>query len=333
MTQRTSPFVTVLMSCYDAAEWLEVSILSILNQTYRNFEFLIIDDGSKDVTLSILEKFAKKDLRIKIIKKENSGLADSLNIGLEQARGEWIARMDADDISEQNRLEKQVAYVLNNPDVVYVGSDLILIDESGNFCGNYKYPISHRSLLHNLLVSKPFPPHASAFYLCALAKKLGGYRKKILRAEDWDLWLRLSEKGILSNIPEPLVRIRKHPGQISLSGSGRDSVIDSRVSIVSYLLRKNNYLDPVSLGDAEFRLFYNLISVRLQEEGYFKYCDWKFNFKNDLKKSFCMPFLNSIFKTPRFLILLIFERFFGHRFGEKFIKGKMNNVNFVRSFE
>jgi glycosyltransferase involved in cell wall biosynthesis len=320
MTLNEMPLVTVLMSCYNAAKWLDESIPSILQQTYSNFEFLIIDDGSEDTTYDVLEIFAKKDHRIKIFKKSNTGLADSLNVGLYQARGKWIARMDADDISELNRLEKQVAYAQNHTGVVYVGSDLRLIDSDGNFSTSYQYPINHNSLLNNLLISKPFPPHSSAFYLCALARNLGGYRRKILRAEDWDLWLRLSEKGLLSSIPEPLVRIRKHPDQISLSSGGRESIIDSRISIASYLLRKNNFSDPVNLNEHDFKQFYDLIDQRLREERYFDYCDWKIQLKESFKKSLYCSFFYRTLKNPLFLIRLIFERYRGHHFGSRFIK-------------
>jgi glycosyltransferase involved in cell wall biosynthesis len=332
MSQFQAPLVTVLMSCYNSSTWLEEAVVSILGQTFKNFEFLIIDDGSTDNSLSILETLAAQDLRIKLIKKSNTGLADSLNIGLNYAKGKWVARMDADDISEPDRLEKQVTFATCSANLVFLGAGLRVIDEEGIIGSKYVYPVDHKSLLKHLLTSRPFPPHASAFYLRSQALEVGGYRRKILRAEDWDLWLRLSEKGLLSSIPETLVRIRKHSDQISLSGSGRDSIIDSRMSIASYLLRKNDFLDPVNLNEHDFKQFYDLIDQRLRKEGYFDYCDWKIQLKEIFKKSYYASFFYEALKTPLFLFRLISERYLGHRFGNSFIKNiiKEECLDFIR---
>ncbi len=309
------PLVTVLMSCYNSERWLGEAISSVLEQTFTNFEFLIIDDGSTDSSLSILEFFSFKDSRIKLIKKSNTGLADSLNIGLNCARGKWIARMDADDRSEPRRLEKQVNFVSCNADLVFLGSGLTIIDESGRPISECIYPRDHKSLLDHLLTARRFPPHSSAFYLSTMAREIGGYRKRIRRAEDCDLWLRLSCRGNLACIEEPLVQIRKHSQQITLSGGGCDALIDNRLSIISYLAVKENLIDPIELSDNEFESFVSWIKAHLHAEKYFEYWDWKIKLKKRNEKARYISFLCKAIINPIFSFRLIQERLKGDRFG------------------
>ena len=125
------PSITVLMAVYNGERWLAESIQSVLEQTFTNFEFIIVNDGSNDCSLQIINQFSKKDSRIRVYNKKNSGLADSLNYGIAEARGEWIARIDADDICSLERLQKQIECVRLNTDLVLVGSGLVIIDENG----------------------------------------------------------------------------------------------------------------------------------------------------------------------------------------------------------
>lgn len=328
MSQQEKPLVTVLMSCYNAADWLEESITSILQQTYTNFEFLIIDDGSQDLTLDILQRFAAKDDRIVVVKKNNTGLAHSLNVGLNSARGKWIARIDADDICESNRLAYQVEYVLANPDVVFVGSGLILIDEVGNLGARFIYPSDHSSLLNNLLKARSFPPHSSAFYEREAVLSLGGYRGRIKRAEDWDLWLRLSTKGRLASIRKPLVRVRKHSEQISLTGGGFDQIVDCRLSIISYLLKQDGFEDPVGGGDEIFLEFTNWVIARLKFNNYLQYCKWKIKLRGDTSLSTLNNLIKSTLRSPRYSLKLIREIFLGDNFAIKAKKILTNSNKF-----
>ena len=118
---KATPLVSVLMSCFNAADWLVESVDSVLRQTFTDFEFVIIDDGSTDGSLAILQRYALQDERIVVVPKANTGLAESLNVGLRCARGEWIARMDADDEMYPDRIDKQVNYLNRNPTVSVVG--------------------------------------------------------------------------------------------------------------------------------------------------------------------------------------------------------------------
>ena len=309
-----TPLVSVLMSCFNAADWLVESLESVLCPTFTDFEFVIIDDGSTDNSLDILQLYALNDDRIVLSPNANTGLSDSLNVGLSCARGEWVARMDADDICEPSRLEQQLAYVSNHPSVVFVGTGLAIVDESGFVGAKYNYPAGHADLLKHLLTARRFPPHASAFYRRSVVLENGGYRSRIRRAEDYDLWLRLSEHGDLACIQEPLMRIRKHSGQISLSDGGRDQIVDCRLAIVSYLLRRAGVADPIDEDDLTYMRFVEWIRKRLQSDGYFEFTEWKKNLQSHGGIMMVFNLAISLFHKPSSVFRLIRERANGDRF-------------------
>lgn len=258
--------ISIIMSCYNAERWLAESIESVINQTWRDFEFVIVDDGSTDGTRRIIERFAAKDERIVPISKLNTGLADSLNVGIERAHGAWIARLDADDLCEPDRLALQWRAVSANASLVFVGTGLVLIDEQGNRSAMHRYPSRHNDLVAHLATDRKFPAHSSAFFRADAFHRVGRYRTLIRRSQDRDLWLRLSEVGELTSLPQPLVRIRKHAGQISHDEGGKRQTIDSHVAMVSYWLRRAGHADPVSGSLGEFEAFYAWIAVRLDDE-------------------------------------------------------------------
>lgn len=276
MSGQKSPPVTVLMAVFNGGRWLAESISSVLKQTFSEYEFIIVDDGSTDNSPEIIRRFQQRDPRIIVIQKPNTGLADSLNCGIQKARGAWIARLDADDICDPRRLERQYRYAKSNPNLVFVGAGLRIIDESGNPIKVFSYPLKHDALKNNLLLSRKFPPHSSAFYRTATVRSLGGYRTRLKRAQDWDLWLRLSEAGRLGAIAEPLVKVRKHPNQISHDEAGRRQKIDSRLAITSYWLRRFGCIDPVSIDEdaIHFERFRNWVGNKLIEEGLFEYYEF-----------------------------------------------------------
>ena len=270
MTWQT-PIISVLTCCYNAEDFVEGAIESILHQSYKEFEYLLVNDGSSDNTLSILKRYAAKDKRIVLIEQEHSGLTASLNLGLKQARGEWIARLDADDICEPARLQKQLTYVRANPQLVFVGSGCLEIDAKGNMIKNYRYPQHHAGLLKNLRTALKFPPHSSTFYLTSAVRKIGGYRPRIQQAQDMDLWLRLSEVGEFGCLTEPLVRIRKHDNQVSHEDSGRRQLIYSTVALVSYFLHQSRFIDPVNADQESFDAFYAWIEQQLKNQKMFAF--------------------------------------------------------------
>ncbi|EKD71401.1 MAG: hypothetical protein ACD_46C00193G0002 [uncultured bacterium] len=250
-----NPVISVLMSCYNAEKWLHSSIPSVLNQTFFDFEFIIVNDGSTDSTINIIKNYIDIDSRIILLNKINTGLADSLNAGIQASRGEWIARIDADDLCEPNRLKSQLIASIKNDKVIFVGSNLLKIDLDGIAIKSVNFPTSHSHLVRNLTTIRKFPAHSSAFYRTTAVRSVGGYRKRINRAEDRDLWLRLSEIGELASVPELLVQLREHPEQISGDGGGRVQTLDSTIAVVSYYLRRSGCKDPLNDSDELFNEF------------------------------------------------------------------------------
>ena len=265
------PAVTVLMSVYNGELWLEKSIASVQNQTFKNFELIIVNDGSNDKTQEITERLALADPRIRTFNKENTGLADSLNYGLERARGTWIARLDADDMCRADRLEKQVEAVKKNKELVLIGSDLHIIDEHDHVVKPHRFPTQHSALLHCFSHALPFFPHSSAFFNLKVVKILGGYRTQFLRSQDLDLWLRLAECGKIASIDEPLVKIRKHRSQMSFADSGQLQTVYSHIAMSSYWLRAMGLPDPADKNnEGDFGCFEVYVKNRLHQAGVFK---------------------------------------------------------------
>lgn len=200
------PQITVLMSVYNNKDTLVEAIISILNQTFKDFEFLIIDDHSTDNSLSILEKYAALDERIKIMKNiKNKGLGYNLNQGLKRARGKWIARMDADDIAMPDRFEKQMDFI-NENDVDIVGSWATEINEQGKEIGLRKCPVSDREIKKYIWTCPII--HPSVMFKRDKIVDIGSYGDE-RRRQDYELWFRAAKAGLkFANIPEPLIKYR-----------------------------------------------------------------------------------------------------------------------------
>ncbi|MBU3179827.1 glycosyltransferase [Clostridium psychrophilum] len=216
------PLVSVIMSVYNEKEsWLIESIDSILKQSYRSLEFIIILDNPGNKKLdNIIENYSSKDARIRYFKNEkNIGLVKSLNKALSYVEGDFIARMDADDISLPSRIKKQLSYLQSHPDIDFMGARCINIDEEGNEL--YKDAIlpEDMKLIKSCLVNVDFFNHPTWFFKKECTDKIKGYRE-ITCAEDYDFLLRLITSGFeLANTNEILVRYRIRKSGISKSNS------------------------------------------------------------------------------------------------------------------
>ena len=211
----TNPLVSVLMSVYNGDRYLNEAVESILSQTYEDFEFIIINDGSTDQTKEILSSFSEIDHRIRVFHQENHGLIFSLNKGLELARGKYVARMDADDISLPRRLEEQINYLRANPDVGVLGTQMEIINENGKKIGKYQVPCSHNLIIWQVLFGRPFA-HPSVMFKKSIIEQVGGYSKKYTHAEDLELWSRLVGKTQFRNLSESLCKYRALSNSISV---------------------------------------------------------------------------------------------------------------------
>lgn len=216
------PKVSVIIPIYNSEKYLSEAILSILNQTFSDFELLLADDCSTDDTLKIAKSLAEKDQRITLLENEkNSGVSYTRNKLHQIAQGEFIAVMDADDVALPDRFKVQLDFLESNPDVVCVGSNHGLIDEHGHF-------LTTLELLEDdeAIQSAALEGHGSICHPCAMIRKsaldeIGGYDESLSSALDLDIWLKLGEIGKLANIQTRLLDYRLHSSSISGSKGGK----------------------------------------------------------------------------------------------------------------
>jgi glycosyltransferase involved in cell wall biosynthesis len=216
-----SPAVSVLMPVYNAQRYLSAAVQSILDQTHTSFEFIIIDDGSTDESLTILAKYARRDRRIRLVSRPNTGYVIALNEMLTMACGEFIARMDADDVSMPTRFERQVDYLRAQPQCVGVGSGVVLIDSEGREIRPWSQVTAHEEIdgMHLRGLGGAVTHPAMMFKAWAL-RQVDGYRPSLQPAEDLDLFLRLSEIGRLANLPDVLLKYRQHAQSVGYQRRG-----------------------------------------------------------------------------------------------------------------
>lgn len=207
----TEPLVSVLLPVFNAEKYISEAIESIQNQSFRDFELLIINDGSTDGTLGILQQHKKTDDRIVIISRANKGLVDTLNEGIDVARGQWIARMDADDVALPNRLALQLA-VLEQTGADICGGGIEFFGTSDRRI--IKHPIGDDEIKTALYFGSAFA-HPTVMMKTELVRQLR-YDKQWEKCEDYDLWQRAAHAGwTMTNVPEVILRYRQHEAQIS----------------------------------------------------------------------------------------------------------------------
>ncbi|MEO1350627.1 MAG: glycosyltransferase [Cyanobacteria bacterium J06635_15] len=205
------PVISVIMPVYNSLRYLDAAVESILQQSFQDFEFLIFDDGSSDGSRERLQQYAAKDSRIQLFLREHGGLTLLLNEGLQKSSGQFIARMDSDDIALKHRFEIQLNFLTQNPDCVAVGSEILRIDPGSLPIGIKGQPITHEEITHAFLNGKGGAIiHPSAMFPRAALEKIGGYDPELEPAEDFDLFIKLSEVGKLANLPQVLMKYRLH---------------------------------------------------------------------------------------------------------------------------
>jgi glycosyltransferase involved in cell wall biosynthesis len=207
------PTVTVLMPVYNGERYLKEAVSSILCQTFDEFEFLIVNDGSTDDSVDIIRSFS--DPRIQLVhNQENLKLIATLNKGIELSRGKYIARMDSDDISLPDRLAKQLDFMEKRPGVGICGTWSRTFSD-GAVTWETKFPTDHETIKAHLLLNTAIS-HPTAMFNAPLLRKWGlRYETSAIHAEDYDLWCRASDVFSLANVPEILFLYRMHAGQIS----------------------------------------------------------------------------------------------------------------------
>ena len=244
-----SGLISVLMPVFDAAVYIDRAIESILSQTYENLELIIVDDGSTDSTARVCEYYMNCDSRILLYRKVNRGIVSSLNFALSKASGEFIARMDADDISEPERLDVQLAFMHANPQLSLVGSLAILIDENDAILGLANKPVSPR-LVNQLIAYQSPIIHPSLFATRASMLSLGGYRNLI--TEDLDLFIRANQSGhIIGNCSQYLLRYRVNKSGLSERKSAENLICTNALLSAARGSTAQSYLDSTSKLECE----------------------------------------------------------------------------------
>lgn len=219
------PFFSVIICCYNAREHIKCAVNSVLNQTMPDWELIIVDDASTDGTFQELERLAQLDPRISVhLLESNSGPAMSRNLAAKQARGHWLAILDSDDCFVETKLESQKKFILGkDPKSISLLATGTILEKSLPGLPTsivYKsYPQSHKQLLENLSCFGAFPAHSSCVINREIFFKIGMYNPRLRYSEDKDLFFRLSEKGNLACLKEPLVKIKVRDDSLSAKGT------------------------------------------------------------------------------------------------------------------
>ncbi|MGH7767494.1 MAG: glycosyltransferase family 2 protein [Candidatus Binatia bacterium] len=246
----SNPKISVVLPAYNAAAYVDEAVGSILGQTFRDFEFIIIDDGSTDATASILERYAALDGRIRLHRQENQGMIAALNRACRLARGEYVARMDADDVSLPRRLERQLEYIERRPQIGVVGTWIYNIDRNGSVIRAWRPPTSPKVLawthFFGVCVS-----HPTVLMRRRVLEQLDFYRCGTAHIEDVDLWLRASAITGFGNVPEILFKYRTWEG--SISRTRRQLARESHVRLLTSFIKDFLGVEPPAEAVAGLR--------------------------------------------------------------------------------
>jgi glycosyltransferase involved in cell wall biosynthesis len=232
------------MSVYNGERYLAEAVDSIVHQTFRDFEFIIVDDGSTDSTAEVLARYAAADSRIVLHRQPNQGVIRALNTGFALARGWYLARMDADDVAAPERFERQVEYLEQHSKVAVLGSSINIIDAAGAVVSTTKFP-THDAGIRDWLFERHQVPfsHPALMFRAEALRCANGFRRAYLHAEDFDLVVRIAEQWQIANLAEPFLHMRRHAGSISVKNI-RQQVISILCAWAAAAIRRRGETDP-----------------------------------------------------------------------------------------
>jgi glycosyltransferase involved in cell wall biosynthesis len=295
-----SPKISVIMSVFNAEKYLKKSIESILNQSFKNFEFIIINDGSTDKSLEIIKSYIKKDNRIKLISRENKGLIASLNHGLDLARGQFIARMDADDISANSRFNDQLNF-LEQKKIDLCGTSYNILFKN-KIIGRWDGPFVDNDIKCALIFMSPFA-HPTVMFRRSSLKNIRYSKYKY--AEDYQLWTDLAIQGVkMGNINRPLLIYRLHNDQLTSSNTLNRVKTSLKIS--------DKYFDHVGTKNKDLCKYYKLCKKNSSPELFkklFIYAEEykkKYKISDDIFLKLVRNFL-IMCKSPTLKIFLIYR--------------------------
>jgi glycosyltransferase involved in cell wall biosynthesis len=266
---QNDPTISVLMCCYNAEAFVVQAVESILGQSFGDFRFIIVDDGSNDGTRQILGTYASKDKRIALVEKENTGLTHSLNVGLSRAEGPFIARMDADDVSLPDRFAIQLSWLRRHPEVGVLGTGCRIIDAKGEFTGRcFSSTRTHQSILRCMARPGRGVPvlHPTVMMRRDIVRRVGGYNPRFPLAQDIDLVWRVSDLTESFVIPDVLLLLRKHPGCVSVVRRP-EQLLSHILAGACYRARRQGLPDPAQASDSEWEEFRRRAHAILERDG------------------------------------------------------------------
>jgi glycosyltransferase involved in cell wall biosynthesis len=254
------PKISVIIPTYNRAAYLYESIDSVLCQTYEDLELIVVDDGSSDNTREVVQEY--NDLRIKYIYKKNGGAASALNLGIKESKGNYIARLDSDDMFLPEKLEMQIKFIDFNPDIGLVYTQAYNTDEKGNvlelYLKDHTYPNNSLKVLRYFL----FPPSQSIMFRKSCIDRVGYFDEDMPITEDWDFCIRMAQYYKFAYIDKPLVKIRKHTKMIT----------SDKIKSAQAILRvMEKHSETLSLGEGKEWLaphYYNLGRLYLYKRDY-----------------------------------------------------------------
>jgi glycosyltransferase involved in cell wall biosynthesis len=262
-----APAISVVLPVRNGQAFLDEAIRSIRAQSFGDFEFIVVDDGSDDATAEIARRHAADDPRIRIIAQAPAGIVAALNRGIETASAPLIARMDADDVAMPRRLERQMEALSRYPAAAVIGSSFVVIDRAGRDLRTVRVPTGSKEICERLERNNCIA-HPTVVMRRDAVLGIGGYRRAFRQCEDYDLWLRLAERYEILNIDEPLLRYREHAGQLTW-GNVEQRILSELAARLSARRRRAGEADPAEgvdriarhhlrafgLGDAEIANF------------------------------------------------------------------------------
>ena len=315
-----NPRISVVMSVFNGLPYLRKAIDSILCQTFDDFEFIIVDDGSTDGSANVIRAY--HDDRIVLVERQHEGFIDGINFAVEMARAELVSRMDADDISLPDRLQTQYDWMRQNPGVGVLGTGFELIDSEGvTTSRGFGCPGAHEEILRNILSFQGGVSmvHPSVTLWRDCIKRAGGYHRRFEVCEDTDLWLRISEFAELHVIPDVLLLLRKHSGNVSVTRS-QTQLLNTLCSRLCYWRRQEGLPDPSLGSDEAWEDLRTFVADVMSKRGLnIAYEAWvslstRFGARDSIRR--CWPVLKAVAVCPELMNAVWFKRRLGHVMGD-----------------
>jgi len=252
------PHISIVMPVWNGEKYLGEAIDSILAQTFEDFEFLILDDGSTDGTSAILSKYEAQDSRVRVIQLTHEGIVAALNHGVEEAKGEWIARMDCDDIAQPERLAKQMSALREEPQAVLCHTAIRQIGDPQYMTKLQRFPQTQSMIAARLCYQCPIV-HPTVVFSKAAFLRAGGYRAEERHAEDYGLWGRMLTLGKFVGVNGPLLQFRVHGGSISKQKSDVQAALTTAIA-------QRHCAEFMGLSAAEARRAHGAITKTKQDK-------------------------------------------------------------------